>query len=279
MPFNFIRDILKEASINIYNPRTYVSIFTGRAFFQAFFNVLLTLPLGVYIRYLFKKDIKVTMLVCFLFSIFVEVTQLTGIYGIYKYPYRLFDVDNLMLNTLGGVIGFYIEPVFEYVLPSIEDLENKSVEYKKMASFTKRFIAFVLDWILFNLIFISEKTSIVSFLIFSFIYFMLVPYITKGVTFGCFIVGIRIKSTKETLSLLSLFKRYGMIIYIFFGVNKLLLVIGNFLGVSDSNIILLFMLIQLAIDITCIINIITHVKRNDKILIFDKLSNTYIVSK
>ena len=59
------------------------------------------------------------MLVCFLFSIFVEVTQLTGIYGIYKYPYRLFDVDDLMLNTLGGVIGFYIEPVFEYVLPSI----------------------------------------------------------------------------------------------------------------------------------------------------------------
>lgn len=35
----------------------------------------------------------------------VELTQLTGIWGLYACPYRQFDVDDLILNTLGVMSG------------------------------------------------------------------------------------------------------------------------------------------------------------------------------
>lgn len=35
----------------------------------------------------------------------VELTQLTGIWGFYACPYRQFDVDDLILNTLGVMSG------------------------------------------------------------------------------------------------------------------------------------------------------------------------------
>jgi glycopeptide antibiotics resistance protein len=41
----------------------------------------------------------------------VELTQLTGIWGLYPCPYRQFDVDDLILNTTGVVIGFALARV------------------------------------------------------------------------------------------------------------------------------------------------------------------------
>ena len=47
-----------------------------------------------------------TYYVLLLKLIFFEVTQLTGIFFIYPKAYRLFDVDDLLINTLGGILGF-----------------------------------------------------------------------------------------------------------------------------------------------------------------------------
>jgi hypothetical protein len=38
----------------------------------------------------------------------VELTQLTGIWGLYPCAYRQFNVDDLMLNALGVVVGFLL---------------------------------------------------------------------------------------------------------------------------------------------------------------------------
>jgi hypothetical protein len=38
----------------------------------------------------------------------VELTQLTGIWGLYPCAYRHFNVDDLMLNALGVVVGFLL---------------------------------------------------------------------------------------------------------------------------------------------------------------------------
>lgn len=133
IPFNFINDIIKETSVIWYKPQTYLHIIKERAFLQAFFNFLLVLPFGIYLRYLFNKDLKKTVLMCFLLSLFFEITQRTGIYGIYKYPYRLFDVDDLILNTFGGLVGFYIEPLFAYVLPNIKDKDNRPIIYRNLS--------------------------------------------------------------------------------------------------------------------------------------------------
>ncbi|GAA0226871.1 hypothetical protein GCM10008921_09530 [Metaclostridioides mangenotii] len=64
------------------------------------------MPLGISLRYFFKRNLKQTLIITFLVSLFFELTQLTGLYGIYIAPYRIFDVDDLMLNKLGGYIGY-----------------------------------------------------------------------------------------------------------------------------------------------------------------------------
>lgn len=40
-------------------------------------------------------------------SLGVEFTQLTGIWGLYPCAYRQFDLDDLILNVLGVVLGFW----------------------------------------------------------------------------------------------------------------------------------------------------------------------------
>lgn len=46
IPFTFIRDIMKETNVVWSQPSTYVQILGERSFWQAAFNVALTLPLG-----------------------------------------------------------------------------------------------------------------------------------------------------------------------------------------------------------------------------------------
>lgn len=64
------------------------------------------------------KDFKALFQV--LLSLFYELTQLTGLYFIYPGSYRLFDVDDLMANTLGGLLGYgLLEPLKKWI-PSRE---------------------------------------------------------------------------------------------------------------------------------------------------------------
>lgn len=60
----------------------------------------------------------------FLLSLFFELTQLSGLYGIYPRPYRLFDVDDLMLNTLGGTIGFLISGTLKNIIPNAATMQH-----------------------------------------------------------------------------------------------------------------------------------------------------------
>ena len=42
---------------------------------------------------------------------------MSGLYGIYPRPYRLFDVDDLLMNTLGAVVGYGVGKVMNPLLP------------------------------------------------------------------------------------------------------------------------------------------------------------------
>jgi len=72
---------------------------------QALFNVLLFIPFGVYIVYLFKRSPPVAALLGLASSLFFELCQLTGIFWIYPGPYRLFDTGDLVSNTTGALLG------------------------------------------------------------------------------------------------------------------------------------------------------------------------------
>lgn len=74
-----------------------------KACINLFGNVLCFILFGIFLPVIgrhFKSFIKVTLL-ALIFSLLIESTQLYFKVGI-------FDVDDLMLNTLGGMIGYII---------------------------------------------------------------------------------------------------------------------------------------------------------------------------
>ncbi|WP_052723661.1 VanZ family protein [Paenibacillus wulumuqiensis] len=79
-----------------------LSLHPSHTSIQLIGNVLAFIPLGIFIPVLLKRRLLSAVLVLplsFLLSLAYEVTQLLTGMGI-------FDVDDLMLNTTGGVIGY-----------------------------------------------------------------------------------------------------------------------------------------------------------------------------
>src|SRR5574344_890438 len=111
----------------------------------SFFKSLLTIPFGIYLRYYFKLNLKKTCLYTFLLSLFFELTQLSGLYFIYPRGYRLFDVDDLLLNTFGGFIGYYVANLFNKTLPNREKIDEESYKDSKIISGLRRITALSLD--------------------------------------------------------------------------------------------------------------------------------------
>jgi glycopeptide antibiotics resistance protein len=81
---------------------------TDPAVLQVLLNVLLFVPLGFFLRVLGGRGVLTALAVGLGLSLFVETTQLTGVWGVYPCAYRLFDVDDLVTNTLGAVLGSLI---------------------------------------------------------------------------------------------------------------------------------------------------------------------------
>ena len=71
--------------------------------FNVIGNILVFMPLGVFLPKLFKKCQKLSAI--FLFSLelslAIELTQLLARIG-------SFDVDDILLNTLGGILGYIV---------------------------------------------------------------------------------------------------------------------------------------------------------------------------
>lgn len=175
LPFNFIKDILRESTFTLNNPSTYLSIFKTNAFYTTILNILMTVPFGIYLSYYFKCNLKLTVILSFLLSLFFELTQLTGLYFIYQYPYRVFDTDDLIMNTLGGLLGYYLFPFFNKILPTREELDKESLKQGKKVTILRRVTVYALDFFIISLILILFKNRYLKLIIF-FIYYSLIPF-------------------------------------------------------------------------------------------------------
>ncbi|WP_040984727.1 VanZ family protein [Oceanobacillus jeddahense] len=208
-PFSFISDTLRGSNIVWTQPSTYIHIFNQSAFWQAAFNVLLLLPLGVYLRYFFQKKkywIRAFVL-GFGLSLFFEITQLTGIYGIYHCPYRIFDVDDLLLNTSGALLGFFIAPMILALFPSKKSLELKKKRLRKsqivrpLAQLLAVLIDYMIIHISWNLTIglFTANNGLTEFIYktigFAILYFV-IPLLWEGKTIGTNI--LRFKLTNES---------------------------------------------------------------------------------
>lgn len=116
-PFAFVQDFAEQAywitsgigTVNI----------SHSAWFQVLGNIAVFMPFGIFLCYYFHYSLKRTIALSFCLSLFCELTQLSGLYGIYPLPYRIFDVNDLMFNTLGGMLGHFIAPFLTKRLPVI----------------------------------------------------------------------------------------------------------------------------------------------------------------
>lgn len=82
------------------------------AFQQLAFNVLLFVPLGFFVRWVLHRGVVVSVLLGFVVSLSIEVTQLSGVWRLYRCAYRTFDVDDLITNTAGALVGGVLAWVF-----------------------------------------------------------------------------------------------------------------------------------------------------------------------
>lgn len=144
VPFAFVGDILRNCDFQWSRPETWLSVLGTSAFLTTAFNLLMTMPFGVYLRYYFQCRWFKTLALSFLLSLFFEVTQLTGLYFLYPGSYRLFDVDDLMVNTLGGMIG-YGGRAGRRFLPSRNEIDRASFVRGHQVSFLRRLVALVYD--------------------------------------------------------------------------------------------------------------------------------------
>ena len=124
------------------------------SFWQLLFNILLTVPFGVYMRYYFKFSLKRTILYSFLLSMFYETSQITALFGIYPGPYRLADIEDLICNTLGGAAGYYIASVFAGVLPGREEIDEKCRASGMKVTGLRRSWAAIFDYVCISAIYI-----------------------------------------------------------------------------------------------------------------------------
>ncbi|MHC5251352.1 VanZ family protein [Listeria kieliensis] len=296
IPFTFVREFLDQTVFSFSNPATYLRAMVQNVVIQPIFNIFLLFPLGVYLRYYFRVSFKKALVLSFLISLFFEVTQLTGIYGIYPHAYRLFDVDDLMLNTLGGVIGFLMAPLFTFFLPTREAIDSLSTQKSERVSYIRRFLAYLIDWFFVGGIgfiltlthllpeqVVSQTTGnsyqhIFYNIIIIFLYFILFPSITNGFTPGKWIVRIRIANISGTrVSFWQLLGRYSLFYYLLGG---LILVPLNqqVQEMATPQIQLILFFISFLMFFLFALHLIVNFFRKDNRLFYEKMSHTVSIS-
>lgn len=85
-------------------------------------NILMFIPYGFFVSYFLElKRKREGLLLILLVSISIEFTQLA--IG------RVFDIDDILLNTLGGMIGFYAYRSIDFINNHLPEILKKQIVY------------------------------------------------------------------------------------------------------------------------------------------------------
>ena len=293
VPFQFIVEWINETHIVWNDIHTYIEIINNPVIYQVLYNILMTLPFGIYLRYYFKRNLLETIAFTFLLSLFFELTQLTGLYGIYPRAYRLFDIDDLIINTLGGLLGYAITPLFSWILPTKEKLDQISYEKGRHVTFTRRMIAFGIDIIIVTILtslitipsplqgidkffnVLGMSSAYVSSIV---IYFMILLPLWHGKTVGKNILKLRVVTDKnQSVKWYHCLVRYGILYFVILPAPFIVLSLLTHLS-GQVLILQLFLLgiitLLMILYISCIFQIFISVFTGDKLLFYERLSHT-----
>jgi len=152
-PFASVGDVFDQfAAVGL------VPTLTSGVFLQVAFNVVLLVPLGVFLAYRYRRGFGFTVMAGLAVSLAIELTQGTGIWGLYGCPYRLADVDDLITNTSGAAIGWVVGSLLVRVLPDPDPPPVPDVETPRIA---RRVLAGVLDGVVFVVVGIFVQILII----------------------------------------------------------------------------------------------------------------------
>ena len=276
IPFYFIYDFFKNTSFNIHNFSSVIRIFTKGVFLQPLFNTILLLPFGIYLSYYFKRNFKQVFFLTALLSLFYETTQITGLYGIYEKPYRIFDVDDIILNTFGGVLGYFIGTYISKILPDREAIDKANFQKGMQVGYIRRYFAGMVDFnivMLFSSILYYQWFPITKDYInpIAFLgYFVLLPVFTRGKTLGKMLVRIRVVTVDSTKPLIfHLLIKYGLVYCLY----VLLSLVIQMITKLNSWPLLLYLFAMAMIWLLLFIDW-TKSFRGEKRLWYERLSHT-----
>lgn len=163
------------------------------------FNIALLFPLGVYMRRWFGRGIVLTGLLGFALSVAFELMQLTANLALFACPYRQFNVDDLMANTAGAVLGWIVAPLIPLI-----PRRGSPAEPLRRVTLPRRALSLVIDYVLALVVTLGWTTLAATYtqpvpsapLAWSLLAIgWAVPMLTGGRTPGQFAVGIRMAST------------------------------------------------------------------------------------
>ena len=229
VPFRFVGQFADAAGVvglSLLRPGTWIAFLRQPDVYCTLFNVLLTLPLGMFVRYIFRATWWQALLAGFGMSLFYEVSQITGLFGYYDYAYRLFDVDDLIVNTFGCMLGWLIMFPLERHLPDFRELSGAALsEGAWMASFPRRLAAFAIDMSLAAIVTLAAvfvTGDMDRFLVLALamaaegILLMLVPALLKGQTLGQKLVRLRtVRRNGQPAEPWRIVVRYGLFVWLF----------------------------------------------------------------
>jgi glycopeptide antibiotics resistance protein len=288
---------LQQTVLQLNDSSTYLPALKQNVLLEPLFNLLLTVPFGVYMRYYFKLSFPKTVLATFGLSLFFELTQLTGLYFIYPRSYRLFDVNDLFVNSLGGALGYFVAPIFTFLLPTREEIDAASYATDTRITFTRRLVAFLIDWGILDVI----RWGIGRWLLFGLnnrvadftddywyfvvevlVYFVLLSYLFKGQTIGKKLVRIRVMEENHSrVRLSALFKRYALVYLIYIGASRVNDLFTPFLQTSHHLLLpvsLLIILIFSILQLGFYCNILWSVMKKQPRYFYEKRTKTYLIS-
>lgn len=154
-PFHVIDQIRETTDFSLGDRSTWGPALRSPVVYEAIFNVMLTVPLGAYLCYLFRCRWWMALLIGMATTLLFETSQLTGLFGLYAHPYRLFDVDDLILNTTGTMLGFWLMIPLAWALPSMDEVNEQARERgSSRVSLTRRALAAVVDLTVLAVLFV-----------------------------------------------------------------------------------------------------------------------------
>lgn len=280
-PFRFLSDIRVTTNLNLNDIDSILNFLNRSTVYTVLFNLLMMIPLGIYLRYFFKKKWWQTIFWTLLLSLFFEITQLTGLYGIYPKPYRIFDVDDLIVNTMGGIVGFIITPIVTLFLPSQEELNSKGYEKGKKVRFLRRFVSFIVDVIflclftfIFRIILHGTPAQDYNFICAIFLCYIIIPLLNNTKTLGKVVIKLDVTSIEGKFSYLNLLLRNLILAFFILYPFSWMIILSKYVRPNLIYIIGVF------IGAFEIINILSYIIKQDgeHLFLYERITNTKNIS-